>query len=504
MDNNKDLEKVSRTVFDNFKMDAPENAWNKLDAELDKKQARVYMQRANRFKLLSLLLLLIIFSFTVLHYLNPTSSSDKMVNAIVKNNATYKNTTSISIEPKSNSTFNVLSSNTISSKNKNKLQQYQQKKQLSKPIQQQNTSLDFAINTKKNNIKTRTISYSKMNNITNALNFSTKIIESAPESNSANKNSDLNTIEIIQQSNSTPTNSVSNETVNVQNDSEQTNLTEQNNTSATNSDHKSSTLIDIGASKLADFENKDSLKKLDAPPNSRLSIAVFYSPNKSWSNLKDNTNNNFDDVSMYNNRENSTFSFTSGMTIKYNLNNKWSLLSGATYTQISNLISIQTMYAASNTANEIHFQYSTSNGEIEMPLDNIHQNLQVGDSINIKSVCKQSIYFVNVPLMLRIQLTKKKLTWYANGGFSANFILQEKAKININNSETTIINNINGLKKMNYGFLLGVGAQYNLKNDFGFFIEPMLRGSLSSITKNTKVNSYPYSLGLNLGFTLHF
>ncbi len=106
--------------------------------------------------------------------------------------------------------------------------------------------------------------------------------------------------------------------------------------------------------------------------------------------------------------------------------------------------------------------------------------------------------------MVRFQVTKKKITWFANGGFSANFIVQEKVKINMDNSEMTIINHANGLKKMNYGFLFGAGVQYNMYDDFGIFIEPMFRGSFTSITNNTNVNSYPYSLGLNLGFSLHF
>jgi len=152
----------------------------------------------------------------------------------------------------------------------------------------------------------------------------------------------------------------------------------------------------------------------------------------------------------------------------------------------------------------MHFQYPTSNGVIEMPFDDSHPNLHPGDSINVKAVCNQSIKFINVPLMVRFQLTKKKFTWYANAGVSANFIIQEKAKIIMNNSETTIINHINGLKKMNYGFLFGAGVQYNMYDDLDIFIEPMFRGSLSSITRNTAVNSYPYSLGLNLGFSLHF
>ena len=46
MKENKDSEKVLRSVFDDLKMDAPENAWNKLDAALDKKQALIYKKTA--------------------------------------------------------------------------------------------------------------------------------------------------------------------------------------------------------------------------------------------------------------------------------------------------------------------------------------------------------------------------------------------------------------------------------------------------------------------------
>ena len=40
------------------------------------------------------------------------------------------------------------------------------------------------------------------------------------------------------------------------------------------------------------------------------------------------------------------------------------------------------MYAEANADNQMHFQYSTSNGVIEMPYDDAHPNLHPGDSIN--------------------------------------------------------------------------------------------------------------------------
>ena len=486
MDDKKDIEKVSRNVFDNFNMDAPDNAWDKLDADLDKKQAVVYKQRANRFKLLSIVLFLIIFSFTAWHYLIPTSNTQKLNNFITENKTTINKASSSNIEPKSNSTPNSPARNLISSKNKNESASSKENNSNPKLNKSQIAQLAFEVKLNNKQKNKKLIHDEKQNNIVTLIN---------PPTDKSENNVASNSIEA---------NLISNEIASDINDSGKTNTTEQNILATNISDSGFSTLIDSNKTEPAHFVKNDSLFIKDLHSKSRLSLAVFYSPNQSWCNLKDNTNDNFDDVAMYNNRESSKFSFTTGLNLKYDLNSKWSLVTGATYSTIAKTATIQTMYAETNAANEIHFQLPTSNGVIEMPLDDSHPNVQSGGSIQIKAVYNQSIKFINVPLMLRFQITKKKFTWYANGGVSANFIVQEKAKINMNNSETTIINHINGLKKMNYGFLIGAGVQYNLYNDFGVFIEPMFRGSFTSITQNTNVNSYPYSLGLSLGFSLHF
>ena len=486
MDSNKDIEKVSRSVFDNFKMDAPDDAWSKLDADLDKKQAVVYKKRANRFKLLSIVLLLIIFSFTTWHYLIQTSSSNKLAKVIAEENVINTRASSINLQPKVNSTLNIPSVNLIPSKNKDKFKESMEKKQKRKLDKPQNEQLAFKFNAANRVENKKLIRNEKKSNISEVVNLT-------PDKN-----------ETIAESNFTITNSNANEGAIVSNDSSKTIVTEQNILATTIIENGLPKLADTNKSETPAFVKNDSLFKNDLYSKSRLSLVVFYSPSQSWCNLKDNTNDNLDDVAMYNSRENSKFSYTTGINIKYDLDDKWSLLTGATYSEIAKSITIQTMYAEPNAANEMHFQFPTSSGVIEMPFDDSHPNLHRGDSINAKAVCNQSIKFINVPLIVRFELTKNKFTWYTNAGFSANFIVQEKAKISMNNPETTIINQINGLKKTNYGFLFGAGVQYNVRNDFGIFIEPMFRGSFTSITYNTSVNSYPNSIGLNLGFSLHF
>ena len=486
MDDNKDIEKVSRSVFENLKMDAPDDAWNKLDADLDKKQAVVYKKRANRFKLLSIVLLLIIFSFTTWHYLIPTSSSNKLEKVISQEKAKNIRASSINIQPKENSASNIPSVNLIPSNNKDKFKESMEKEQSLELYKPQNKQLAFKFNAASKEENKKLIRNEKKSNISEIINLT-------PDKK-----------ETITESNSTIAHSNSNEVAIVANDSSNTIVSEQNILTTTIVDNGLPQLADTNKSESPALVKNDSLFKKDLHSKSRLSLMVFYSLNQSWSNLKDNSNDNFDDVAMYNSRENSKFSYTTGINIKYDINDKWSLLTGATYSQIAKSITIQTMYAEPNAANEIHFLFPTSSGVIEMPFDDSHPNLHPGDSINAKAVCNQSIKFINVPLIVRFELKKNKFIWYANAGVSANFIVQEKAKISINNPETTIVNQIKGLKKMNYGFLIGAGVQYNLRNDFGVFIEPMFRGSFTSITYNTSVNSYPNSIGLNLGFSLHF
>src|ERR1035437_5494142 len=52
MEENKDIQGLSASDVQKLKMNPPENAWNRLDAELARKQALLNNNKANRFKTL--------------------------------------------------------------------------------------------------------------------------------------------------------------------------------------------------------------------------------------------------------------------------------------------------------------------------------------------------------------------------------------------------------------------------------------------------------------------
>jgi opacity protein-like surface antigen len=236
---------------------------------------------------------------------------------------------------------------------------------------------------------------------------------------------------------------------------------------------------------------------------SRFSISAFYSPNSTKNHLTANSANGSDEVTEYKNREKPVYTFSTGLSLRYDLNNKWSISSGCNYSTLAYSMFFSTIYVKYGSDNELHYQYPTSCGTIEMP-NNYSQILHLGDSLNVNMNCSQVLRFISIPLVARYDFIHSRLSVYADAGLSLNFMIQEQVKLNYSSTEKIINNNIDGLKNVNYGYLFGAGLQYNFDNKFGIFMEPSFKGSINSLTKNSDVNCYPYSFGLMTGVTFHF
>src|SRR5438874_8685142 len=98
MEENEDIENIdelSRSAIEPYEMKPPDGAWNSLDAELTKKQAIIYKKRADRFKLLSLTLALLLLSFITYYsvsLIQNRNRSGKVVDKTLPDN--YANTNS--------------------------------------------------------------------------------------------------------------------------------------------------------------------------------------------------------------------------------------------------------------------------------------------------------------------------------------------------------------------------------------------------------------------------
>lgn len=243
---------------------------------------------------------------------------------------------------------------------------------------------------------------------------------------------------------------------------------------------------------------------------SKLAVAAFYSPDFNCHILIDNDKNGSNHKTNYkakdyDQREMPDFSFTSGVMLKYDLTNKWSIQSGCTYSSSVRKIKPSTIYAEQGSDSQAHYLLKSSVGITELP-NSATSIPQVGDSVFLRTNSRQVLQFINIPLIVRFQYVKNKFSYYAYSGFSANILIKEQSIVSIENPSnvTFIISNISGLRTVTCGFIFGIGAQYNFYKGFSIFTEPVFRGSITSINQNTSVTSYPCSFGLNTGISYHF
>ncbi len=476
MDDNKDIEKVSKSVFDDHSMEPPASAWSKLEGDLNKKQAVVFQRKANNFKLLSLVLSLFLCCFVTCHYLVPTTT-------LPLHSTTQKSTEknilrSVQI---ANQHFPI-NSNPISTETTNPITKIASTTIPTNSSNYKNKSVVANLHPSQKKKSTR-----KTIDLTTPISDSNIIL-----TNNENANETSNVSTLFESTiNAIPTSEENNE-INISTDNQFT----ANSTSISNTESDSISIDTVMQAIL--------VAEVNHAEHPRYSLSLYFAQGISMDYLKDKSNNHFNEVVMYKDREKPEYSFIAGINMQYALNKNWSVGGGISYSSLVKSMQLPFLYSEANGENQFHFMYPTSSGVIELPNDGGHLQAKEGDTLFENSNCRQVIRFLNIPTQIRYQFSKNKFTFYANTGLTANFIIQEKAKIAMQTSEITVTNKVKGLKKVNFGYQLGIGVSFALKKHLDIYLEPTLRGSLSSITKNMAVNSYPHFLGLSTGFTFKF
>lgn len=476
MDDNKDIEKVSKSVFDDHSMEPPASAWTRLEGDLNKKQAVVLQRKANNFKLLSLVLSLFLCCFVTCHYLVPTNTTTFPLHSITQKSTAKNILQSVQVENQNL----LINSNPLSTETPIPTKKIATNTTPINSSNYKNKSVAAILHPSQKKKSTR-----KTIELTTPISDSNIII-----TNNENETSNVSTLS-ESTTKAIPTTEESNE-INISTDNQFT-----ANSTSISSTESDSILIDTVMQAIL-------VAEVNHAEHPRYSLSLYFAQGISMDYLKDKSNNHFNEVVMYKDREKSEYSFIAGINMQYALNKNWSLGGGISYSSLVKSMQVPFMYAEANGENQFHFMYPTSSGVIELPNDGGHLQAKEGDTLFENSNCRQVIRFLNIPTQIRYQFSKNKFTYYANTGLTANFIIQEKAKIAMQTSEITITNKVKGLKKVNFGYQLGIGVSFALKKHLDIYLEPTLRGSLSSITKNMAVNSYPHFLGLSTGFTFKF
>ncbi len=245
--------------------------------------------------------------------------------------------------------------------------------------------------------------------------------------------------------------------------------------------------------------NKINTSKLSF--RNKFSLIALFSPEFNASYLSDNNINDKRKSSYYSDNEAPDFSYTAGLKIGYSASKYWNIYSGLTFSSISSIIKPRYLYVNQTSNGELKYILNTSSGEVYL---NTNSSARAGDSVKTASKTIQQLQFISIPLLCQYQVSRKRFNYYMFAGVSANIFIAGKTEVSYENLETESTTKIEGLRKVYFSGVLGVGVHYKISSKVSILTEPTFKRAINSINKSTPVNSYPYSFGLSFGLIYHF
>ncbi|MEP6466294.1 MAG: outer membrane beta-barrel protein, partial [Parafilimonas sp.] len=205
----------------------------------------------------------------------------------------------------------------------------------------------------------------------------------------------------------------------------------------------------------------------------------------------------------YSKREKPDVSFTGGILAAYQLNHKFSLLSGVSLSNSKISISSTAVNALKDATGVYKFKLATSYGLAEISNSGIIPT--EGDSLLISSASMQFNY-VSFPVLVSYNLNSKKIKLSVHSGLILNKLTSEKVETDYHvqsGDEAETINKIEGIRKTFFTLNAGIEAGYTITPHLNISVSPELRYGVNSINKQTPIKTYPINYGIALHVDIH-
>lgn len=233
-------------------------------------------------------------------------------------------------------------------------------------------------------------------------------------------------------------------------------------------------------------ENKVNTNELE---KSKFTVSTIFAPiyfasSKSGSSIN---------AEFKNNSTSGNVSFSYGVKVAYELNEKFTLQSGI------NLINLgyttNNVYANSGQSS-IRFSDLYNSPIIAKTTEKSQSYLLNEGSLN------QVIGYIEIPVELKYNVKEGKLGINLVGGFST-LVLNKDEVYFQSNSFSQNLGSSNNLRSMNFSGNVGLDLDYLLHRNFYFNISPMLKVQTNTFSKNFG-NIQPYYLGVYTGLNYKF
>lgn len=167
---------------------------------------------------------------------------------------------------------------------------------------------------------------------------------------------------------------------------------------------------------------------------------------------------------------------------------------------------IQAVYVGNSTGKIMAFDETLSGTRLSPSYIQADQSPanQLNSSLPVSSVT-QYFEYLELPVNLKYKIMDKKFDVSLMGGISANFLIGTDIQLNYDdNSSKNTDYTTEGLNRINYSSLMGIGFEYPLFKNLILNIEPKFRYYLNSINKEQVYDIRPYSIGIFSGISYLF
>lgn len=110
---------------------------------------------------------------------------------------------------------------------------------------------------------------------------------------------------------------------------------------------------------------------------------------------------------------------------------------------------------------------------------------------------------VEIPLQVRYRLNNNKVLFSVMGGFSGNFIVNNKVFMEVNN-DREYLGSTEDIRDFNMSTDWGVGVECPITSKIKIMVEPGFKYYLQSLSRNEDINFKPYMFTLSTGIGINF
>ena len=215
----------------------------------------------------------------------------------------------------------------------------------------------------------------------------------------------------------------------------------------------------------------------------------------------------------------SIFSYEFTATTSYIINNTFEISSGLNYSIIKHKFNhnINFEYDAQSEIKQASGDFKSTNSE-DLP-DSYGYNkadffvirpknisIDDGEEINMNIATKHQVKMINVPLIFKYHILKKRVGITLNTGVVGNLIFENSESMVLANIlddrlisyETKIVNPMIK-KRIDFSYLLGFGVNFKLTKNINLYVEPTFKSFITKPYKSNPDKTKPFSIATYFG-----